>query len=90
MPDRLGDALAGGAQQPGELVAVKLSRPGRCSSISSSDWSANSGWRSHTSTTSSIGERSIQEASCSSAFWRCSRSAWDSSPAEEPSVTRPR
>ena len=38
-----------------------------------SDWSANSGWRSHSATMSSIGIASIHEASFSSASARCTR-----------------
>ena len=44
-----------------------LSLPGRCASTSASDWSANSGWRSHTVTISSIGIVSIHPASRASA-----------------------
>ncbi len=66
-----------------------LIRPGRCSSISASDWSANSGWRSQIDTTSSIGAASIQAASRSSASARELRSAGSSMPAVAPTVTRP-
>ena len=48
-------------------------RPARWSSMSCSDWSANSGWRSQIATTSSIGAASIQDASRSSASARAAR-----------------
>ena len=65
------------------------SRPGRCASTSASDWSANSGWRSHTDTTSSIDAASIHDASRSSASARAARNGPSSMPAVAPTSTTP-
>ncbi len=66
-----------------------LSLPGRCASTSASDWSANSGWRSHTDTISSIGIVSIHPARRASASARELRSTGSSMPADDPIVITP-
>ena len=70
VPDRREHSLAAVRRSSASERWSCESRPGRCASTSASDWSANSGCRSHSDTTSSIDAASIHEASRSSASAR--------------------